>query len=314
MADKIIGVAIPAPDPQTVLASIRRAEKLGVKAAWMTSGGDVGDALTVFAAAAAQTESIMLGTSIMRTWTRHPIVAARQAQTIAGIAPGRIRLGIGPSHRGSMTETFGVDFREPLGHLKEYIQILSGLSHQGKIDFEGRHYSAHFSMSSPTNVPIMASALLPASFEVCGELADGAISWVCPLSYVRDVALPALKAGAEKAGRPAPPLVVHAPVCVNEDLEAARNGVREQLGYFPKTPFYARMFERAGFAESEVTGWTDEMLDSVLIAGSEEQVADKLNEIFAWGGAEVLASVITVGDAEASRERTLKLIAQVSAS
>ncbi len=314
MADKIIGVAIPAPDPQSVLSSIRRAEEMGVNAAWMTSGGDVGDALTVFAAAAAQTESILLGTSIMRSWTRHPIVAARQAQTIAGIAPGRIRLGIGPSHKGSMTQTFGVDFTEPLGHLKEYIQILTGLSHEGKIDFDGRHYSAHFAMSAPTNVPVMASALRTASFEACGELADGAISWVCPLSYVRDVALPALKAGAERAGRPTPPLIVHAPVCVTEDLEAARNGVREQLGYFPTTPFYARMFERAGFAESDQTGWTDEMLDSVLIAGSEEQVAEKLNEIFAWGGSEVLTSVITVGDSEASRERTMKLIAEVSAS
>ncbi|MCH8870105.1 MAG: LLM class flavin-dependent oxidoreductase, partial [Chloroflexi bacterium] len=70
MANNIIGVAIPAPDPQAALASIRRAEELGVKAAWMTSGGDVGDALTLFAAAAAQTETILLGTSIMRTWTR----------------------------------------------------------------------------------------------------------------------------------------------------------------------------------------------------------------------------------------------------
>lgn len=314
MADKIIGVAIPTPDPQSVLASIRRAEELGVKAAWMTSGGDVGDALTLYAAAAAQTDSILLGTSIMRTWTRHPIVAARQVQTIAGIAPGRVRLGIGPSHQGSMTQTFGVDFREPLGHLREYIQILSGLSREGKVDFDGRHYSAHFEMSAPTNVPVMASALRPASFEACGELADGAISWVCPLSYVRDVALPALKAGAERAGRPTPPLIVHAPVCVNEDLEAARNAVREQLGYFPRTPFYARMFERAGFPESDDTGWTDDMLDSVLIAGNEEHVAERLNEIFAWGGSEVLASIVTVGDAEASRERTLKLIAQVSAS
>ena len=314
MAGKIIGVAIPTPDPQTVLAEIRRAEELGVKAAWMTSGGDVGDALTVYAAAAVQTDSILLGTSIMRTWTRHPIVAARQAQTIAGIAPGRLRLGIGPSHQGSMTQTFGVDFQEPLGHLKEYIQILSGLSHEGKIDFDGRHYSAHFAMSAPTNVPVMASALRSASFEACGELADGAISWVCPLSYVRDVGLPALKAGAAKANRPVPPLVVHAPVCVNEDLDAARNAVREQMGYFPRTPFYARMFEQAGFPESDDTGWTDEMLDSVLIAGTEEQVAEGLNEIFAWGGSEVLASIVTVGDAKASRERTMKLIAEVSAS
>ena len=59
----------------------------------------------------------------------------------------------------------------------------------------------------------MASALQRGSFELCGEEADGAISWICPGIYLRDVALPAMQLGAERAGRPVPPLIAHA-LCV----------------------------------------------------------------------------------------------------
>ena len=95
MSENIVGVAIPAPDARSVIASVVEAERVGVKAAWLTSGGDAGDALTTMAVAAAQTESIKLGTSIMQTWSRHPITAARQAQTIDAVAPGRCGLAWG---------------------------------------------------------------------------------------------------------------------------------------------------------------------------------------------------------------------------
>ena len=93
MSEKTVGIAIPAPDARSVIDSVIEAESAGVKAAWLTSGGDAGDALTALAVAAAQTESIKLGTSIMQTWSRHPITAARQAQTIDAIAPGGCVLG-----------------------------------------------------------------------------------------------------------------------------------------------------------------------------------------------------------------------------
>jgi F420-dependent oxidoreductase-like protein len=314
MSKKIVGIVAPTPDTGTALAYIRKAEDMGVPAAWLTSGGNAGDSVTLLAIAASQTERILLGTSIMQTWSRHPVTAARQAQTIADIAPGRFRLGVGPSHQNSMIQTFGADFRAPLTHLREYVQVLKGLLQEGKIDLDGDRFVAHSSLPEPVDVPVIASALRPRSFELCGEIADGAITWVCPLSYVRDTALPAMRKAAENAGRPTPQLIVHAPVCVHEDRDAARSAVRQQMGYFPQSTFYARMFAEAGFANSETSGWTDEMLDSVFISGDEAAVAQQLEEVLAWGASEVLASLVTVGDAEASRTRTMKLIAEVSAS
>ena len=314
MSEKTIGVSISGDDALTALAEIRRAERLGVKAAWLTSGGGGGDALTLFAVAASETERILLGTSIVQTWSRHPVAMAQQAQVIANIAPERFRLGIGPSGSQGMQTTYGANFRKPLGHLREYLQILKGLLQVGSIDMDGEYYTAHAKIPMPLNVPVMASALRTGAFELCGAESDGAISWVCPHDYLRDVALPAMRKGAESANRSTPPMIVHAALCVDEDRDAARDAVRDRLGYFPRAPFYARMFESAGFPDSAETGWTDEMVDSVLISGNEDSAEARLRELFDWGASEVFATIVTVGDAVKSSERSMKLIAQVSST
>ncbi|MCZ6535922.1 MAG: LLM class flavin-dependent oxidoreductase, partial [Chloroflexi bacterium] len=191
MAEKRIGLAVAAKDSMDALARIRRAEALGVSAAWLTTGGARMDALTLFSAAAVQTQRILLGTSIIPTWPRHPIAIVQQVQVLAQLSNGRFRLGVGPSHKDGMIQTFGANFRAPLEHMREYLRILKALLQQGKVDLDGRYYTAHAAIEAPLDVPVMASALRRRSYELCGAEADGAISWVCPGKYLRDVALPA---------------------------------------------------------------------------------------------------------------------------
>lgn len=311
----MIGVSITAATATDALNQISQAEDMGISAAWLTSSGGGGEAVAVLAAAAVETDTILLGTSIVQTWSRHPVTLAQQAQVVADLAPGRFRLGVGPSHKAPMESTFGAAFRSPLGHLGEYIDILKPLVQTAGIEYEGRWYSANANIGGPLDVPVMTSALRPGAFELAGAKADGAISWVCPHFYLRDTALPALQKGARLAGRETPPMVVHAPVCVDEDVEAAREGVRRRLGYFPASPFYANMFAEAGFAGSMDSGWTDDMLDAVLISGDEDTVAARIQEIIDWGAAEILASVVPAGDrGEESERRTLELLGSLADS
>src|SRR5262245_37081482 len=226
MAQLLIGVVVSAADSPGILAGIEHAEQLGIPAAWLTTGGVGLDALTLYAAAAVRTSRIRLGTSIIPTFPRHPLVVAQQVQVLAQLAPNRFRLGLGPSHRPNVERMYGFDFRAPLGHLREYLQILKALLHSGSVDFDGRYYHAHGQIRSPVEVPVMASALQRGSFELCGAEADGAISWVCPPGYLRDVALPAMRAGAETAGRPVPPLMAHAPICVHDKPDEVREVAR----------------------------------------------------------------------------------------
>src|SRR5579864_2820316 len=94
-----IGLAIQATDATTAISRIREAERAGIRQVWMTQSVGMLDTLTLFAAAETQTTSVRLGTSIVPVYPRHPLVMALQAATINDLAPGRLRLGVGSSHR-----------------------------------------------------------------------------------------------------------------------------------------------------------------------------------------------------------------------
>ena len=231
MGSGAIGIAVQEPDPASALAAIERYEAAGVPAVWLTTGGAGPDGLTLFAAAAARTKRILLGTAITPILPRHPLVVAQQVSVIAALAPGRFRLGIGVSHKPGVEATFGLDFDAPLGHLREYVAVLRAALDAGSVDFDGSYYHAHARLPAPPSqpVPIMASALRRGAFELCGEIADGAITWLCPFAYVRDVGVPAVSNGAVKAGRTPPPLIAHVPFAVSTDAGAVREAARQQL-------------------------------------------------------------------------------------
>jgi F420-dependent oxidoreductase-like protein len=311
MTDAIVGVSIQASDATDAIEQIEQAEAAGIRAAWSTIGGAGGaDAMTVFAAALGRTDSILLGTAIVQTWPRHPITIAQQAVALESIAPGRFRLGVGPAHEPAMTRVYGYDFKAPLTNLREYLTVLRSLLGEGEVEFEGRQVTARSRIREPVQTPIMASALRPRSFELCGELADGAISWMCPRAYLVEQALPAVKRGAEAAGRPPPPLIMHVPICVSEDREAVDELARQQLGGYARTPFYLAMFAEAGFPDA-ADGYSSELLQGLVISGSEQEVAAGLVALTEAGMGEVLAApIIDPEDREPSIERAFAAVAR----
>lgn len=314
MASGTIGVHVVAPDAARVVDGIVRAEALGIPAVWLTTGGTAPDGLTVLAAAAARTSRVLLGTSIIPTFPRHPIVTVQQSLALAALAPGRFRLGVGPSHKPTIEGMYGIPFRRPLAHLRAYLRVLKGLLQEGAADVAEAGITAHARLAgAPPGVPVMASALQRRSFELCGELADGTITWICPAAYVRDVALPALRAGAERAGRPVPPLIMHVPVCVLEDAAAVREAVRRTYAGYLRTISYPAMLASAGFPEAREGQWSDAMIDAVVLHGTKDTVAARLRALFDLGVAEVIASPVAAGpDPTATVERTLRLLADVA--
>ena len=183
------------------------------------------------------------------------------------------------------------------------------------MDFDGKQYHGHAALpgAAAPDVPVMASALRRRSFRLCGEVADGAISWVCPGQYLRDVGLPAMQEGAARADRPVPPLIAHVPVCVHDNPDEVRDAARQQLSNYPRSPFYQEMFAASGHPEARDGVWSDGMLEDVVFSGSEEDVAGRLRELFDWGATEILAHPVTAGgDSQASMNRNLNLIATVT--
>jgi F420-dependent oxidoreductase-like protein len=313
MKNLVIGVHVGGANARDLVDGIVAAEAAGIDCAWLTSGGVAPDPLAVFSAAAMRTERIRFGTCILPTFPRHPLAMAQGAIAVDSLAPGRLRLGIGPSHQVSVEPMYGIPFERPLEHLREYLTVLRALLQEGKVQFEGKRITARAQIAGPTGVSVMASALRPNGFRLCGELAEGAISWVCPLPYLRDVAVPAIREGAAKAGRTPPPLVAHVPVVVCEDVAAVREVAARQIGFYPRVPYYSQMFQDAGFPEAKEGQLSDRMVDALVVHGSAAQVKARLRELPSFGAGELLATPLPPpGDAEAL-PRTLRALGELAA-
>lgn len=312
MKDLTIGVHIMARDAAVLVEGIAAAEQAGVDVAWQTCGGVAPDALAVFAAAAMRTSRIRFGTCIMPTFPRHPLALVQSAIAVNSLAPGRLRLGVGPSHKPTVESTYNIPFERPLQHLREYVTILNTIFETGKVDFDGKRLTAHAQIPGPAPVEVLASALRANGFRLAGEMTAGGISWMCPLPYLRDVAAPALREGAARAGRPAPALIAHVPVVVSEDAEAVRAAAKRLVGFYPSIPYYSQMLQDAGFPEAAQGEFSDRMVDYIVISGGAEHVKARIREMPSFGAAELLASPLTVpGDPDAAA-RTVRVLGELA--
>jgi F420-dependent oxidoreductase-like protein len=300
---------VRARDAAAAVEAIVAAEAAGVEQVWMTQGAASPDTLGILTAAAARTGRVRLGTAIVPTYPRHPLALAQQALTLADLAPGRLRLGIGTSHRPTMEGVYGLTMAAPLAHLREYLTVVRALSEQGAVQHAGRFFTVKANLGRPARVPILISALRAGAFTLAGEIADGALSWVCPARYLLETALPALRAGAA-AGRPAPPLVAHVPVALGTDRAAVLAAARPVLQGYGRLPFYAGMFADAGFPVEPGGRLSDALLDDLVVSGDDQTIADRLRALLAAGLDELMVMLVPVADEAAEAARLMRLVGQ----
>jgi alkanesulfonate monooxygenase SsuD/methylene tetrahydromethanopterin reductase-like flavin-dependent oxidoreductase (luciferase family) len=98
-----------------IVAHATDAEADGFATYWVAQLA-VPDALTVLALAGPATHTIELGTAVIATWPRHPLMLAAQALTTSEIAGGRLVLGIGLAHKSSIESSLKIPFERPARH------------------------------------------------------------------------------------------------------------------------------------------------------------------------------------------------------
>jgi alkanesulfonate monooxygenase SsuD/methylene tetrahydromethanopterin reductase-like flavin-dependent oxidoreductase (luciferase family) len=313
MASINAGITIqPSPDVKKNLEILQELDEAGVATVWQTNNVLAPDPLTFYAAAASTTKQIKFGTSIMQIYPRHPAALVSQAQAIEGIAPGRLRLGVGTSHRPSMEKTLGIDMGgKPLTYLREYVGILRGLLWEGAVEHHGEYFNVSLDYQggvTPPRTEISVSALSPKSYHVAGEIADAAISWMAPIRYLADTALASLRDGAASAGREVPTLVAHVPVAVTTEREKALEHANNNLFYYGALPFYQKMFEAAGLPATDNNRTPREVLEAVVVSGTSEEIRTRLEAIHGEGIDELLIHPIVVDDADRERRELAGII------
>ncbi|GCE29128.1 LLM class F420-dependent oxidoreductase [Dictyobacter alpinus] len=306
-----VGLVINGAIASKAVQAIVEAEAAGVRQIWMTQMPVAPDTLTTFAAAAMQTSVIRLGTAIVPTYPRHPLTMAMQALAIHDIAPGRLRLGIGPSHRPTMEGMYGLSMEKPLEYLREYVEIVRAGLWQGKIEHKGRYFNVSAALPRTAQIPILISTLRAGAFRLAGEISDGALPWLCPIPYLLKTGLPILHESAKEQGRTPPPLVAHVLVAMSEDRSAVISATRKQISNYGKLPFYANMFADAGFPVEAGGIMSDDLVNSLVISGSQEAIAHRFNELLGSGLDELLVLPVAVHDSDVERKQLAQLIGQL---
>jgi 5,10-methylenetetrahydromethanopterin reductase len=255
------------------------------------------DTMGVLGVVGREVPRIDLATGVVPTYGRHPLTMAQQALTVQAASGGRFTLGIGLSHQIVIEAMFGLSFDKPLRHMREYLDVLMPLLADGKADVDGETISTHAPIDVPDRVapPVLVAALGPKMLELAGSVTDGTVTWMTGPATLSSHVVPIITAAAERAGRPAPRVVVALPITVTADPDAVRERVAKELEMYGFLPSYRAMLDREGAAGPADVG----------LIGDEGTVTKELGRIADAGATEFIASIF--GD-EGERAETRALL------
>jgi 5,10-methylenetetrahydromethanopterin reductase len=280
------------------VAHAAAAEQDGFASWWMAQLA-APDALTVLGAVGRGTSSIELGTAVVPTWFRHPLMLAAQALTTQEMAGGRLALGIGLAHKVPIEATLRVPFDRPAKHMSEYLSVLLPALADRRVDFAGDIWSGVTDgiggapgVSAPS---VLVAAMGPRMLELAGGRTDGAVLWLSGPRTIDEYLRPALGAAAAAAGRPVPRIVASVPLCVTDEPDRVRDLVGVLLAGYNDLPSYRGVMDREG-----VDGPA-----GVSVVGNEDEVRAAVGRFADAGATDFVPVELTTNADEAARTRAL---------
>ena len=250
--DRLGAYLIPGADLHLAADLAREAEAWGYESLWVTHGAGR-DSFLVLSAYAHATRTVGLGIGVVPIYPRHPVALAQEALTLAELSGGRFRLGIGVSHRPTMTDWLGIEMGTPISAMSEYVAVLRrALS--GQVEHAGARYRVQWKSALPRlpkPPPVLLAGLSARMLELAGEIADGVVLWLCAPAYIQKIALPAIARGRARAGKSLDgfEVVAAVPLALTDDPKAATALFKEELVRYLMLPFYRTMLAASGFGE-----------------------------------------------------------------
>jgi probable F420-dependent oxidoreductase len=246
-----VGVTLPgAVRPADAARLAAQAEAAGCDAVWVL---DVRrEPYLLSAAAIGETRRVSVGTNVAVAFARSPTVTATAAWDLAEWSGGRFVLGLGSQVGPTLEARFGVTADRPAARMRDYVRAVRACFHafrHGYGRYEGEFYTLRRPAFQPgpdplaADPPIYVAAVNPVMTRIAGEVADGLAAHPFNTErYLVEVLKPALAAGAEKQGRPPPPVLLQ--LVVSPSREAAAT---QMIAY--TIPGYRRVLDHAGLGE-----------------------------------------------------------------
>jgi len=172
-------------DMELVKTTLRRAEELGFDSAWVQDqvAGDVPlmESVSLLCYAAAVTEQIRLGVSVIVFPIRNAVQLAKNFSTLDNMSNGRAILGIGlgPVFAGdNYFGIFGTRANEALRRFNEGLAIMRALWTQETVTYHGEFYTLNNAAMEPKPVqkpslPVWFGGQHPKALKRAVRVADG---------------------------------------------------------------------------------------------------------------------------------------------
>ncbi len=300
-----LDIAVLVPTLREMPALARSVEELGFDCLWTSETQH--DPFLPLALAAEHTRKIELGTAIAVAFPRSPTVLAQIAWDLQAASNGRFILGLGTQVKPHIERRFGVLWESPTAKLREMILAIRALWNawqgEGRINFRGEFYKitlmTPFFNPGPIehpHIPIYIAGVNEKLCQLAGELCEGFhVHPFHTIKYLREVTLPNIERGLEKAGRTRDQIQISSAIFVATN-DAEKEMVRAQISFYASTPSYLSVMAIHGWSK---TGeklsmlaarkeWaempqqiTDEMLEQFCIFAPEADLASAIQQRYA---------------------------------
>ncbi|UCG72510.1 MAG: LLM class flavin-dependent oxidoreductase [Chromatiales bacterium] len=272
-------------DMGLVKDALHRAEELGFESAWVQDqvAGDVPlmESVSLLCYAAAVTERIRLGVSVIVFPIRNAPQLAKDFSTLDNMSNGRAILGIGlgPVFAGdNYFAIFGTRADEALQRFNEGLEVMRALWTQPKVTYHGKYYTLNDAAMEPKPVqkplPVWFGGQHPKALHRAVRVADGYMG--AGPTTTRDFAanVAHLRRFLDKEQRdPASfPLSKRVYLAVDRDAQRAKRGLDE---FFEAR--YPWMVEANPNFVADICAW-----------GAPEQVADGLRQVLDAGASMIV--------------------------
>lgn len=259
---------------------------------------------------ASATSRIQLGTAIAVAFPRSPMVMANTAWDLAEQSKGRFILGLGTQIKPHITKRFSTEWSAPVPRLREYIESLRAIWNTWQnavpLRYIGEHY--RFTLMTPffspdpmpyADIPIYIAGVNEGLCRLAGELCQGFhVHPFHTVRYLKDLIIPNITAGAEKAGRKRNDVKLTCAIFVvtGRNADEMRNNaivVKSQIAFYASTPSYASVLEMHGWqdvrerlgAMARENRWaemwqeiSDDMLNEIAVVALLDELPHKVKE------------------------------------
>ena len=270
------------PTLDEIVARAQRIEAAGLATAWLAHIFAY-DAMSALAIVGRETKRIELGTAVVPTYPRHPVVMAQQALTTQAASHGRFTLGIGLSHQVVIEKMYGLSYARQVTHMQEYLAVLKPLLRGEPVKYKGQEYHVNMNLQvhGATPVPLVLAALGPKMLDLAGREAAGTVTWMASHRALREHVVPRITAAAREARNPSPRVIAGMPIAIASDTVKAREVAARVFHVYGGLPAYRAMLNREGVQNP----------DDVALIGDPATVAGEIRRLEDIGVTDLCAFV-----------------------